>query len=30
MPYNVSLAAYNEFGRGMAVEVVVFTRVLGE
>ena len=30
MPYNVSLVAYNEFGRGRAVEVVVFTRVLGK
>ena len=28
MPYNMSLAAYNELGRGMAVKVVVFTRVL--
>ncbi|XP_019853121.1 PREDICTED: adhesion G-protein coupled receptor G6-like [Amphimedon queenslandica] len=28
VPYNVTLAAYNEFGRGMPVEVTVFTRVL--
>ena len=29
VPYNVSLAAYNEFGRGMPVKVTVFTQVLG-
>uniref|UniRef100_A0A1X7T273 Uncharacterized protein n=1 Tax=Amphimedon queenslandica TaxID=400682 RepID=A0A1X7T273_AMPQE len=28
IPYNVTLAAYNEFGRGMQVGVTVFTRVL--
>uniref|UniRef100_A0A1X7UP85 Uncharacterized protein n=1 Tax=Amphimedon queenslandica TaxID=400682 RepID=A0A1X7UP85_AMPQE len=28
VPYNVTLVAYNEFGRGMPVEVTVFTRVL--
>ena len=30
IPYNVSLVAYNEFGRGMPVEVTVFTRVLSK
>ena len=29
VPYNVSLAAYNELGRGMPVKVTVFTQVLG-
>ena len=30
MPYNVSLVAYNEFGKGRPVEVTVFTRVLSK
>ena len=30
VPYNVTLVAYNEFGRGMPVEVTVFTRVLSK
>ncbi|XP_019860105.1 PREDICTED: netrin receptor DCC-like, partial [Amphimedon queenslandica] len=28
VPYSVTLVAYNEFGRGMPVRVIVFTRVL--